>query len=75
MQNPYKSIVSLFHKCFGAEAYKIEEIARLMERSENVDQSTLIDFAQTVRIFLDNDSEEFNYESKPAIKHQVDCSQ
>lgn len=55
MLNLYKTLF-LSPDDVGMRGYKIEEIANRMKRSENVDQSSLIDFARTVQLFLDEDS-------------------
>ena len=44
----------------GVQKYKIDEIAERMKRSDNIDQSSLIEFAKTVGLLLDSDHDAEN---------------
>lgn len=41
----------------GMRGYNIDEIAIRMKRSEDIDQSSLIDFARNVNLFLEIDDD------------------
>ncbi|WP_144375342.1 hypothetical protein [Thiolapillus brandeum] len=44
----------------GMRGNTVEEIAKKMERSEKVNEESLMEFAKTVKMILENDSKESN---------------
>lgn len=59
MRNLFKRLF-ITPEDLGMQKYSVHEIANKMERSDEVDESSLMEFAKTVHVLLESDKEDKN---------------